>query len=280
MDLTHCKTYPRAPFGHIWSCQFMMMPDRFRKPKISVSVSYDAPFVLESWAFVWIKGMWRTLCMTKLRLKVDRHPWCSLTWGQVGTLLITSWFSGYWESVEIRKSSCVNARGIPPAVQQVFAVLICPGGGTYPGWERGTCHDKGSNYHGRVGVPTLAGEYLPWLWGTYPGRGVPILARGTYQGRYPPSGPGQGRQPPPPPPTPRSGPCRGRVGTPRCGQTNKLKLLPSPIIRMRSVIILLNLFKLAKAAYHTDYMYSQQYPTYKFYLCSQWSTSRLLIWSC
>ena len=32
----------------------------------------------------------------------------------------------------------MNTRGIPPAVQQVFAMLICPGrdggGGTYPGW--------------------------------------------------------------------------------------------------------------------------------------------------
>ena len=50
-------------------------------------------------------------------------------------------------SKKTRKSSCVNTRGIPSAAQQVFTVLI------RTGW----------------GVPTLAG-------GTYPGRGVPILA--------------------------------------------------------------------------------------------------------
>ena len=54
----------------------------------------------------------------------------------------------------------MNARGIPPATQQVFTVLVCPGwaggGSTYPGW----------------GVPTLVRGYLPWLGGTYPGQGT------------------------------------------------------------------------------------------------------------
>ena len=69
----------------------------------------------------------------------------------------------------------MNARGILPATQQVFAVLICPSqgagvptlaGGTYPG-----------GYLPWLGVPTLAAGYLPW-----PG-GVPTQARGTYPGR-------------------------------------------------------------------------------------------------
>ena len=78
-----------------------------------------------------------------------------------------------------RKFSCVNARGTPPAAQQVFAVLICPGSrgqgvptlagrrGTYPGWGEG--------------VPTLAGGHLPWPGGggNYPGQGK----RGTYFGQ-------------------------------------------------------------------------------------------------
>ena len=121
-----------------------------------------------------------------------------------------------------RKSSCVNARGIPPAAQQMFTVLI------WPGRDGGRCY-----------LPWLGGEYLLW-----PG--------GTCQGRYLPSGPGQDRYPPPP-----SGPGQGRypparvgiphldlarVGTPSqgryppgCGQTNKLKLLPFPILRVRAV---------------------------------------------
>ena len=74
----------------------------------------------------------------------------------------------------------MNARGIPPVAQQVFAVLICSSqGGGYLLWPE-------------EGVPTLAGGrshlpwpggrgYLPWPWGTgtYPGQGegVPILTR-------------------------------------------------------------------------------------------------------
>ena len=82
-------------------------------------------------------------------------------------------------TIKTRKSSCVNARCIPPAAQLVFAVLICPGLGggggttlagiTYPSQGIPTL---------AVGVPTLAGGYLPWpgvptLAG---GRGVPTLA--------------------------------------------------------------------------------------------------------
>ena len=41
------------------------------------------------------------------------------------------------KTVPIRKSSCVNARGIPTATQQVHAVLVWWGGGV-PWWGGGT----------------------------------------------------------------------------------------------------------------------------------------------
>ena len=49
-------------------------------------------------------------------------------------------------SEKTRTSSCVNARGIPPAAYQILHLLPNLGGG----------------------VPTLAGGYLPWPGGTYP----------------------------------------------------------------------------------------------------------------
>ena len=79
----------------------------------------------------------------------------------------------------------MNARGILPATQQVLVVLLCLPGewGTYPG----------------QGVPTLVGEYLPWMkgvltlaGGTYLGQGyllrtgVPNLAEGTWKVGTPP----------------------------------------------------------------------------------------------
>ena len=79
-----------------------------------------------------------------------------------------------------RKSSCVNARGIPPVMWQVFTVLLCPpGGGDLP-WMRGI-------YPGQ-------GGYLPWMWG-----GVPTLDGGGYL-------PKTGTPPPP---------IRWKVGTPQ-----------------------------------------------------------------
>ena len=98
------------------------------------------------------------------------------------------------------KSSCVNARGIPPAVQQV----LC-GEDTYPSERvptlaRGYLPWPGGTYLGwqgylpsPAGVPTLARGYLPWLgsnlpwWGEgqLPWLGVPILVRTvTYLGRH------------------------------------------------------------------------------------------------
>ena len=50
----------------------------------------------------------------------------------------------------------MNARGIPPAAQQVFAELICLGGvpTLVPTLDRGT-------------YPGQGWGYLPWLGGTY-----------------------------------------------------------------------------------------------------------------
>ena len=102
-----------------------------------------------------------------------------------------------------KKSSCVSARGIPPAAKQVFAVLICPGrGGGYlpPTLTRG--------------VPTLAGRIPTLSGGTYP-----IWVEGTYPGWVGGTFPGWGTLPP---------------GVDR--QT-PVKTVPSPILRMRAVIM-------------------------------------------
>ena len=83
-----------------------------------------------------------------------------------------------------RKSSCVNARGIPPPASQVLAVLLClwGGGGEYLYWIGGPTLDGG--------YPPWMGRYLPWMEGNYlewgylpwmgylPWTGVPILNRG------------------------------------------------------------------------------------------------------
>ena len=71
--------------------------------------------------------------------------------------------------------------------------------GTYLGWGY---LPWGTPVLTWVGVPTLAGRYLPW--GTH---SHPDLGRGVPQGRYPPG----------------------------VDKKNKLKLLPSPILRMRAV---------------------------------------------
>ena len=80
--------------------------------------------------------------------------------------------------ITTRKSSCVNARGIPPTTPKVFALLIYPGrgGGTYPG--QGVPTIVGGSYPGQ-------GQYLPWSGGIYPGQG------GTGSGRDTPTGCGQ-----------------------------------------------------------------------------------------
>ena len=56
----------------------------------------------------------------------------------------------------------MNARGIPSAAQQVFAVLICPSGEGVPTVPRVVpTLAKGGTYLCQ-GVPTLTGGYLTW----------------------------------------------------------------------------------------------------------------------
>ena len=193
---------------------------------------------------------------------------------------------------QTRKSSCVNARGIPTAAYQVLHPLSYPGGGervpilargkgylpwlecTYPGRGEGYLPWPGGGIPTLAGggIPTLAGGrgtysgreeghlpwpgegYLPWLgegylpWleggvGYLPGLGegylpwlggrsiYPGQGRGTYHGRYPPA-----RVEIPHLDLARVGTAPAKVGTPP--GVNRLKTLLSPILRMRSVIIL------------------------------------------
>ena len=128
-----------------------------------------------------------------------------------------AWIIRTWTSVKTRKFSCVNARGILPAVYQVLPLL------SYPWGERGVILSlAGGIPHPWVGgTPSLAGGY-PSL-----GLGSPSWATlwgGTWdQSLGYPSGKDMGPVevlwygdgvPPPLPP--------------RCELTNKLKLLPSP----------------------------------------------------
>ena len=128
--------------------------------------------------------------------------------------------------METRKSSCVNARGIPTAAYQVLHVLSCPGGGGVPPvltW---------------LGYPS---PHQTWL-------GYPRPIRSGW-GTPPPIGPGWGTLhqtwPESPPPI-RSGrgtlPIRSGWGTPPSDMAvgnppgvDRLNTLPSPILRMRSV---------------------------------------------
>ena len=70
------------------------------------------------------------------------------------------------DHISTRKSSCLNARGIPTAAYQVFHMPSYPGG-------------EGGGRYPRVPLPILTwpGGYLPW-----PGGAVPSLAGGG--GRY------------------------------------------------------------------------------------------------
>ena len=102
------------------------------------------------------------------------------------------------------------------------------GEGTYLGWGKVPIFARGVPTLAR-GIPTLAwgyppllegylpwpGGYLHWPGSTYLGQGVPTFAMGGY--------------------LPWPGGTHLGWCTPRSGQTNKLKLLPSPILRIRTV---------------------------------------------
>ena len=65
-----------------------------------------------------------------------------------------------------RKSSCVNARGIPTVVYQILHLMSYLGGGGYPISEQGGYPIPGWGY------PSLDGVPHPW-------RGVPHLCQGV-----------------------------------------------------------------------------------------------------
>ena len=62
-----------------------------------------------------------------------------------------------------RKSSCMNARGIPTAAYQVLHMLLYPGMGVPTLAGLGVVPTLDEEYlRWPRGVPTLAGGYLPW----------------------------------------------------------------------------------------------------------------------
>ena len=97
-------------------------------------------------------------------------------------------------NVKIRKSSCVNARGIPTAAYQVLHLLSCTGGG-YPCLRVYPIPGRGGG-----GVPPI------WTW--------PVVSPGQVEYPSLPAGPGWGTPPPCqlgyPPPT--AGPGQGTPG--------------------------------------------------------------------
>ena len=160
-----------------------------------------------------------------------------------------------------RKSSCVNARGIPPATYQVLHILSYPGGYPIPGWEvphpgyppiltwpGGTLPLDGGVGYPILGYPSplfWPGQGVPYPWAG--GREYPILGTPSPILTWPPiqewgtpwKGNGTSHWS-----TPSQGPWTSHWGTPRtwdqwkyygmemgypgCELTNKLKLLPSP----------------------------------------------------
>ena len=116
----------------------------------------------------------------------------------------------------IRKSSCVNARGIPTAAYQVLHLLTEVG---YP-----PPRSDGMGRYLRRGTPHQG----------IPRRGTPHPGlKGGTQGGVPPSGL------PPPPAEPGSGtpPWLDLAQVPPPLDVDRLKTLPSLILRMRSVKI-------------------------------------------
>ena len=84
-----------------------------------------------------------------------------------------------------RKSSCVNASGIPPTAYRVLHLLSYPGGYPIPGWgypHHGVPHPdlvRGCSIPD-WGVPPLWGILCPDLAGWYPHHGVSPGQEGTW----------------------------------------------------------------------------------------------------
>ena len=118
-----------------------------------------------------------TLILLNKNLPMSSHLCCSCL---TLTYCLTIWIIGVTHlHLKTRKSSCVNARGIPTAAYQVLHLLT------------------------EVGYPPVQ------VWWRVPGvPGVPPIRVPPRQGTPLPPGPGSGTPPlPAPPPGPRSGMC-------------------------------------------------------------------------
>ena len=115
------------------------------------------------------------------------------------------------KTMETRKSSCVNARGILTAAYQVLHLLSCTGGGggSIParGYPTLGTHAVGTppwvppvrpeqvGYPCQGGTPSLLGGTPPWVPRIRPGWGIPLLdLAGVPLPR--PAAPGWGNPPP------------------------------------------------------------------------------------
>ena len=117
--------------------------------------------------------------------------WGGISWRRFSLLDILVWRNGFgfecirksftkpWKTpsmlelihlISTRKSSCVNARGIPTAAYQVLHLLSYPGGGTHPWWGGG-----GYPIPGQGGTHRWLGNIKSLVRG-YPIPGIPILA--------------------------------------------------------------------------------------------------------
>ena len=116
-----------------------------------------------------------------------------------------------------RKSSCVNARGIPTAVCQVLHLLSCTRWAPPQGTPPPARYDRGYPRPGLTGVGVPEVWYpQPGLMGGVPEVGYPPdqVQQGVPKVEYPPpAGPGWGTPPPPPTWT-----WAGVPPPPRCGQ--------------------------------------------------------------
>ena len=114
-----------------------------------------SPMIRRAFQAGWGFALTKTFALDKVRLVHISKPHICRDWRKVSQFPLPCLLC------KTRKSSCVNARGIPIAESQVLHLLSYPGG-TYLGQEGGEPTLAG------VGAPTLAGGG---------GGGVPTLAR-------------------------------------------------------------------------------------------------------